>query len=358
MLDSGRFFVPGPTEVRPEILAAMSRPMIFHRSGAMHELMQRVTARLGPVFGTRRPVHVLTASGTGAMELAIRNGTRNRVLSIVHGDFGERFANMAEQCGRSVVRLTCEPGQVVPLEQIRDALRKDRFDAVTMTQNETATGVFCDVAPIAKIVRERDDCLLLVDAVSSAGGAPIELDAWPADAVVSASQKSLALPPGFGFAAVSERLVERAKTLDDRGVYLDVTRFEEFAAKAESPTTPAVSLFFALDQQLADIERETLPVRFARHVAMRDRCTAWVQRAEQAGTDVSLVAAPAHRSPTVTCIRVADNKPILQKMRDRGYELGGGQKPLAKTSFRIGHMGDHTLKGVDGVLAALEDALR
>jgi aspartate aminotransferase-like enzyme len=358
VIERGRFFVPGPTEVRPEILEAMSRPMIFHRSGEMHELMQRVTARLGPVFGTKRPVHVLTTSGTGAMELAIRNGTRNRVLSIVHGDFGERFANMAERCGRSVVRLTCEPGQVVSLDQIRETLRKDRFDAVTMTQNETATGVFCDVRPIAQIVREREDCLLLVDAVSSAAGVPIELDAWPADAVVSASQKSFALPPGFAFAAVSERFVTRAKTLDDRGVYLDVVRFEEFAGKAESPTTPAVSLFFALDRQLEDIERETLPKRFARHVAMRDRCTAWVERAEQGGLGVSLVAAPGYRSPTVTCIRVADNKPILQKMRDRGFELGGGQKPLAKTSFRIGHMGDHTVGGVEAVLAALEDALR
>ena len=350
--------MPGPTEVRPEILAAMSRPMIFHRSGEMHELMHRVTRRLGPVFGTKRPVHVLTSSGTGAMELAIRNGTRSRVLSVVHGDFGARFASMAERCGRSVVRLTCEPGQVVPLDRIRETLRSSDFDAVTMTQNETATGVFCDVGAVAAIVRERDDCLLLVDAVSSAGGVPIELDAWPADAVVSASQKSLALPPGFAFAAVSERFVERAKTLDDRGVYLDVVRFEEFAAKAESPTTPAVSLFFALDQQLADIERETLPTRFARHVAMRDRCTAWVERAEEQGLGVSLVAAPGLRSPTVTCIRVADNTPVLETMRARGFELGGGQKPIAKTSFRIGHMGDHTVRGIDGVLAALESVLR
>ena len=350
--------MPGPTEVRPEILAAMSRPMVFHRSGEMHELMHRVTERLGPVFGTQRPVHVLTSSGTGAMELAIRNGTRSRVLSVVHGDFGARFASMAEQCGRSVVRLTCDPGQVVPLDRIRETLRASHFDAVTMTQNETATGVFCDVGAVAAIVRERDDCLLLVDAVSSAGGVPVELDAWPADAVVSASQKSLALPPGFAFAAVSERFVERARTLDDRGVYLDVLRFEEFAAKAESPTTPAVSLFFALDRQLADIERETLPARFARHVAMRDRCTAWVERAEQQGLGVSLVAAPGLRSPTVTCIRVADNTPVLEKMRDRGFELGGGQKPMAKTSFRIGHMGDHTVRGVDAVLAALDSVLR
>lgn len=357
MIEKGRFFAPGPTEVRPEILAALSRPMIFHRSAEMQELMQRVTARLGPIFGTRRPVHVLTASGTGAMELAIRGGSVNRVLSIVHGDFGERFARMAEACGRTVVRLIAEAGQVVPVDRIRDALRAERFDAVTVTQNETATGVFADVRGVATVVREHDDCLLLVDAVSSAAGAPIALDDWPADAVVSASQKSFALPPGLAFAAVSERLVQRAAKVDSRGVYLDIARYEEFTSKGQSPSTPAVSLLFALDAQLADIERETLAARYARHAAMRDVCVDWVERVEAKGVDVSLVAEPENRSPTVTCIRVGDNKPILQKMRTLGYELGGGQKPLAKTSFRIGHMGDHTVQGVRAMLEVLEQTL-
>lgn len=362
MIEEGRFFVPGPTEVRPEILEALRRPMIFHRSTEMQALMERVTRRLGPLFGTKRPVHALTASGTGAMELAIRNGTVRRVLSIVHGDFGERFARMAEACGRSVVRLTAPAGEIVEIDRIRDALRAGKrsepFDAVTVTQNETATGVFSDIAPVAALVREYEDCLLLVDAVSSAGGAPIATDAWPADAVVSASQKALGLPPGLAFAAVSERLVERARTLAHRGVYLDVLRFEEFSAKSQSPTTPAVPLLFALDRQLADIESETLVARFARHAAMRDVCTAWVERAESEGLGISLVAAAGQRSPTVTCIRVADNSPVLRKMRERGYELGGGQAPLAKTSFRIGHMGDHTVRGVEAALAALGEVLR
>ncbi|HJQ21382.1 MAG TPA: alanine--glyoxylate aminotransferase family protein [Gemmatimonadaceae bacterium] len=358
MIESGRFFVPGPTEVSREILETLRRPMIFHRSADMHALMARVTKGLGGVFGTVRPVHVLTTSGTGAMEMAIRNGTVQRVLSVVHGDFGERFAKMAEACGRTVTRLTAVPGQVVPLDAIHDALRRERFDAVTVTQNETATGVFVDVAPIAAIVREHDDCLLLVDAVSSAAGAPIATDAWPADCVVSASQKSFALPPGLAFAAVSERFVERAKSVSGRGVYLDVVRFEEFASKLESPTTPAVSLFFALDAQLQAIERETLRARFARHAAMRDVCVAWVQEADTRGLGVSLVASDGYRSPTVTCIAIADNAPLLRTMRERGYELGGGQKPLAKTSFRIGHMGDHTVAGVRALLPVLEQALR
>ena len=360
MIDKGRFFVPGPTEVRPEVLDALRRPMIFHRHKEMEELMRRATARLGAVFGTRRPVHVLTGSGTSAMELAIRNGTKRRVLAVIHGDFGERFARMAEACGREVVRLTAEPGGVVPLEQIRQALGKGGFDAVTATHSETATGVLGDIRAIGEMVRELggDDVLLLVDAVSAAGATPIDTDAWELDAVVSASQKALALPPGLAFAAVSERFVARAKTLHDRGVYLDVLRYEEFAGKFQSPTTPAVSLLFALDKQLADIEQETLAARFARHLAMTAVCTAFISRAEAAGLGVSLLAGPGRFSPSVTCIRSDRSGDILKGMREQGYELGGGQPPLAKTTFRIGHMGDHTVTGIEAMLGVLDRVLR
>lgn len=359
MIEAGRFFVPGPTEVRPEVLEAMRRPMIFHRSTEMEALMRRVNAGLGRIFGTSRPVHVITGSGTGAMEFVIRGGTVRRVLAIVHGDFGERFARMAEACGRTVVRLTADPGDVVPLDRIRETLRSRDFDAVTATHNETALGVFTDIGALAKVVADTPDCFLLVDAVSSAGAVPIAMDTWGVDAFVSASQKALALPPGLAFAAVSGRLVERAKTVPNRGIYLDVIRFEEFAGKSQSPTTPAVSLLFALDRQLADIELETLERRFARHRAMRDVCTAWVDRAEAAALGMSLVARPAHRSPTVTCIHAGENAAVvLQRMREQGYELGGGQAPMAKTTFRIGHMGDHTVAGVEAMLEVLERVLR
>lgn len=358
MIDAGRFFVPGPTEVRPEILSVMSRPMIFHRTREMEALMARVTPRLSRVFGTARPVHVVTGSGTGAMELAIRCGAGRRVLSIVHGDFGERFARMAEACGREVTRLSADPGSVVPLDRIRDTLRGGRFDTITATHSETSTGTLADIAGIGRIAAESPDLLVLVDAVSSAGAAPIAMDGWGVDAVVSASQKAMALPPGLAFAAVSERLLARARTLDDRGIYLDVLRFEEFAARHQSPTTPAVSLLFALDRQLEDIEREGLDERFARHRAMAERCAAWVERAAAAALDVSVLAEPAHRSPSVTALRTANPRALLERMREQGYVLGGGQEPVARTTFRIGHMGDHTVAGLEAMLDVLERVMR
>jgi aspartate aminotransferase-like enzyme len=153
-------------------------------------------------------------------------------------------------------------------------------------------------------------------------------------------------------------MLDRAKTLKDRGTYLDVIRYEEFAGKNQSPTTPAIPLLFALDEQTAFIERETLPARFARHRAMMDACIAWTQQAEAKGLGVSLVARKDVASPTVTAIRVKDNAPVLAGMRAKGYELGGGQGEIVKTSFRVGHMGDHTVAGMQAMLEVLEEVLR
>jgi aspartate aminotransferase-like enzyme len=359
VIEHGRFFVPGPTEVRPELLSAMCRPLIFHRGAAMRELMERVTTRLSVIFGTRRPVHVITGSGTAAMDLTARSGTILRVLSIVHGDFGERFARICEACGRSVTRLPAEPGETVPLDRIRAALAAGNFDAVTATHSETATGTLADIAGIGEVVREFDACVFLVDAVSSAGATPVRMDDWGADAVVSASQKAMALPPGLAFAAVSEKLVERARGMLDRGTYLDVLRYEEFTSKRESPTTPAVSLLYALDQQLSDIEAEGLDARHARHLAMQRACVEWAERAgHERGGGPEIVAREGARSPSVICLRTEKAPRVLARMREHGFDLGGGQGALAGTSFRIGHMGDHSVAGIEAMLGVLESVLQ
>lgn len=358
MIEAGRFFLPGPTEVRPEILQEMTRRMISHRGAAMQELMRRVTARLGPIFGTTRPVHVITGSGTAALEMATRAGSQKRVLSVVHGDFGERFARIAESCGRTVVRLVAEPGEVVELDRIRDALRKERFDALTVTHSETATGVLADVASVAAIAREQDDCLVLVDGVSSVAATPCKLDEWGLDALVTASQKALAIPPGLAFAAASERLVARARQTGDRGTYLDLVHYEAKTPNGQSPSTPAVPQLFALDRQLADIEKETLDARFARHRAMSDHCLAWIDRVGDT-LGVRLLARRDRRSPAVTgLISRAAPSAILKGMRDVGFTLGSGQPPVKDTTFRIGHMGDHTVAGLQAMLAVLEETLR
>ena len=359
MIEHGRFFLPGPTEVQPEILEAMLRPMISHRGAEYEEIMQRVHRRLQPLFGTTRPVYVVAASGTGAMEMAIRNGTRRRVLSVVGGGFGSRFAALAEECGRDVTRLEVPLGDAVCAENVRAALDNGQYDAVTMVHSESSTGVLADVQAVAAVVRERDDVLLLVDGVTSIGGMVIVMDAWGVDFYFTASQKALALPPGLSFAAASERLLARAPTVPDRGYYLDVPKHEQFVKKWQSPVTPPVSLIYALDLQLEEIEREGIVARAERHDAMARTCHHWASSGDRGDLGVCVFPKSPMRSPTVGCFTITRRTPsIVHRMREQGYVIGGGYGELSGTTFRIGHMGDHTVGGVEEMLDVLDGVLR
>jgi aspartate aminotransferase-like enzyme len=359
MIERGRFFLPGPTEVRKEILETMLRPMISHRGAEYEEILQRIHARLKPLFGTARPVYVVSASGTGSMEMAIRNGTRRHVLSIVGGGFGSRFASLAKECGRDVTRLNVPLDEAVRADDVRAALDAGEYDAVTMVHSESSTGVLADVAAVGAVVRERDDVLLLVDGVTSVGAMPIAMDAWGVDFYFTGSQKALALPPGLSFAAVSQRLLERASSIPNRGYYLDVPKHEEFTAKHQSPVTPPVSLIYALDMQLADVEREGLDARFERHASMARACHRWASSGDRADLGVCVFPKSPMRSPTVSCFTITRRTPsIVHRMREQGYVIGGGYGELSGTTFRIGHMGDHTLGGVEAMLEVLDGVLR
>lgn len=347
------FFIPGPTQVRPEILAAMSRPMIPHRGREMHEILGRVYTRLQPLFGTVRPVYVATCAATAMMEAAIRSGSGRRVLSLVSGAFGERFARIAESCERKVERIVVPAGETVPASLVAERLARGAFDAVTMVHVETSTGVIADVGSIAQLTREMPDTMLLVDAVSSVGGVPVEMDAWGADLILSASQKAMALPPGLAFAACSERLLERARTLTDRGVYMDLVRYDEFWHKRETSSTPAISLIYALDEQLASIAQHGVHARFERHARMAEAVWRWVGSLKERGVNIDLLASSGLRAPTVSCIGCDDAPGIVAAARQQGYVLGAGYGDLASTTFRIGHMGDHTVAGVDALLNVL-----
>ena len=155
--------------------------MIAHRSPEMRAILERVYTALPPLFGTAQPVYVCSGAATAMMESAIRCGTRSRVLSLVSGAFGERFARIAESCGRSVTRVVAPPGDTVSAEALAEALEHGAYDAVTAVHVETSTGAMADIAAYGRVVAERDDVLLLVDAVSSVGGVEVEMDAARVD---------------------------------------------------------------------------------------------------------------------------------------------------------------------------------
>ena len=242
----GRFFLPGPTEVHPDVLRAQFRAVIGHRSPALRELMGELQTGLKDVFRTSAPVLVSTSSATGLMEAAVRNGVRARVLSLVNGAFSQRFADIAVACGFEVDTLEVEWGETVPPHALRERLARGGFDAVTVVHSETSTGALNSLREISEVVRERDDVVLLVDSVSGVGGAEVLTDEWKLDFVLTGSQKTLALPPGLAFAVASERLMERSTLALRKGVYFDLAAFGKHIDNLQTPNTPAVSLLYAL----------------------------------------------------------------------------------------------------------------
>lgn len=352
----GKFFLPGPTDVHPDVLAAMQRPMIGHRSKAMEELLAAMAAPLAALFRTTRPVLVGTTSATGFMEMAIRNGVRRRALSVVNGSFSERFANLVTACGKEGVRLEVPLGAAVEPDMLRDALRRNPVDAVTVVHSETSTGVLQDVAALAEVIREFDDVLLLVDAVTSLAGSPVEPDAWGLDFTLTGSQKALALPPGLALGVASERMMERATTLPARGLYFDLVSFEAATRKFQPTNTPALSLFFALEAQLGRIARAGgVEARWARHDAMRRRVEAWAE-----GRGMAYLPRAGRRSWTVSCLTLPTGKTakdVTAALKREGWTIGSGYGPLKDSTIRIGHMGDHTVEALDELLPLVEAAL-
>ena len=356
----GRFFLPGPTEVRPSVLAAMEQPMIGHRGKGMEELIARIEPDLQYVFRTTRPVYIASSSATGLMEGAIRNGVRSRVLSLVNGAFSERFFQIARSCGVEAEALTVPLGQPHTAEMLADALKGGRFDAVTVVHSETSTGALNPIAELARVAHEAGDVALLVDSVTGIAGAPVESDAWALDFVLTGSQKALALPPGLAFAVARDTILERAAARKDRGIYFDIIEFDKYIRKNQTPNTPALSLFYALAAQLEYIRSETIEGRWERHAAMARRTWEWVDEVRDAGVPVSVLSPEGARSPTVTCVSLPsthNGTAVNSAMKARGFTISAGYGSLKDTSIRIGHMGDHTVEELDVLLATLREVL-
>jgi aspartate aminotransferase-like enzyme len=361
----GKFFLPGPTEVLPEVAQAQTLPMIGHRGAKTEALLERLDAPLKAAFRTVNPVYIAATSATGLMEAAIRNGVRRKVLCLVNGSFSERFAKIAAACGKEVVKIEVPLGQAFEAEQVKKLLEGSGADAVTAAHSETSTGVLNPIGEIAQVVHASADVFFLVDAVTSLAGSPVETDAWGLDFVLTGSQKALALPPGLAFGVASQRMLERAKTLPDRGIYLDLLAYDSAIRKKQTPYTPALSLMYALEAQLKRIAAEGgIEKRWARHNAMRERVERWVAKEAGAKLGLSYLPKEGRRSWTVSCLKLPEGGKALggavAKAMDAkfGYTIGAGYGNLKDATIRIGHMGDHTVAEVEKLLGALEEVLK
>jgi aspartate aminotransferase-like enzyme len=360
MLTDGTFFLPGPTEVRPEILRALTRPMIPHRGAAFESIYARCDAGLRAIFRTVRPVYIASASATGLMEGAIRCAPPGVVLSLVNGAFSERFAQVALSCGRDVVRDDVALGQHHTPDRVRDLLSSSGARIVTLTHSETSTGAMNDIAALARVVHSAG-AIILVDSVTGLAGARVETDEWNLDFVFTGSQKALALPPGLALGVASSSFIAAAAGNADRGTYFDLPEFEKYALKNQTPNTPAISLFYALADQVEAIAAEGLEARWARHGAMQAQTVTWAQQlANDVHPDFGVLAPESGRSPTVSCITLPSSlsgSAVASGVAKRGYVIGAGYGALRDRTIRIGHMGDHTTHGLTRCLAVVREVL-
>jgi predicted phosphoserine aminotransferase len=353
-----KLFIPGPTEIRPSILEAQAQWMIGHRMPECAQLFSTIQRKLRDVFMTESRVYVCASSGTGLQEAAIRNCVDRRVLNCVNGAFSDRWRKVTEANGKENEVLEVEWGEPITPELVSQRLAIGKFDAVTIVHNETSTGLVNPVEQIASAVRQLpggQDIMILVDSVSGLAGARLEFDAWDLDVVLTSSQKAFALPPGLAFCAVSDRGLEKAKRVVNRGYYFDFVDLEKYLLRDQTPATPAISLLYALDAQLDDMLAEGMEARFKRHMTLRDRTIGW---AISRGFD--LYAREGYRSPTVTC--VTNSKEIHvgslnQYLRSQGYIISNGYGSLKEQTFRIAHMGDVQLAELDQLMETIDGFL-
>jgi aspartate aminotransferase-like enzyme len=356
----GTFFLPGPTEVRRPVLEAMLAPMLPHRGAAFESLFAEIQAGLRPVFRTTRPVYVSSSSATGLMEAAVRCARPGPMLSLVNGAFSERFAQIARACDRETHVIDIPWGSVADLDAVEAHLRARQFAAVTVVHSETSTGALTSLPELATLAH-RYGAALLVDSVTGLGGVPVETDAWDLDFVLTGSQKALALPPGLAFGVASSAFIAQANTGVARGLYFDLVEFEQYVHKNQTPNTPALSLLYATAAQCRWIATETIEARWQRHADMAALTHGWVDRlAAATGLPFAVFAPAGARSSTVTAIALPatlTGDAIVKAVAQRGFVVGGGYGQLKQRTFRIGHMGDHTLRGLSNCLDACEDAI-
>jgi len=330
--------------------------MIGHRMPECADLIKRIQQKLPRVFFTDQTVLITASSGTGLWEAAVRNTINTKALNCVNGAFSDRFRMVTEVNGKANEVLEVEWGKPILPEQVTERLAAGGFDAVTLVHNETSTGVLNPVKEIAEAIRsapDGDEIMILVDSVSGLAGARIEFDAWDLDVALASSQKAFALPAGLAFCAVSDRAMEKAKTVPYRGYYFDFLVLAKSMAKYQTPATPAVSLLFALDKQLDDMMVEGMESRFERHLALRDRTIEWVE-----SHGFTMYSAAGYESPTVTCVnndRGIDINALNQFLRQKGMIISNGYGSLKGKNFRIAHMGDTNMEDMEILFAAMDE---
>lgn len=342
---------PGPVDVPAEFLKEMSSPLVYHRESSFTAIYQSVVKGLQRVIMTKSPVYVLTASGTGAMEAAVANlvSPGDKVVVTVAGKFGERWRELCIRFGGYVDELVRPYGESIPPEELERKLRtNDAARCVFTTLTETSTGALNDVKAFGDICR-RLNRILVVDGVAGLGVDELRMDSWHVDVVVGGSQKAFAVPPGLSFIAVSQRAWELVERCRGARYYFDLRQFKRWEEKGQTPWTPAISVFYALDLALKRMNRKGIT-----QVWKERRATAEFVRGRIAKMGLELF--PQRPSNGLTVIRMpdgVDGTKVVDYCKLRHKLLfANGQAEMRGRVVRIGHLGPVRRQDMTKALAA------
>jgi aspartate aminotransferase-like enzyme len=351
-----KLFIPGPIEVKDDILNKMATPMIGHRSKDASNLQRDISNNLRKLFFTENEILLSTSSGSGLMEAAVRCCTKKRAAVFSIGSFGDRWHEMAVSNGINADLFKSESGSITTPDMVDEVLSTGKYDLITITHNETSTGVMNPIDEISKVIKKYPEVIFCVDTVSSAGGVKIETDKLGIDICITSSQKALGLPPGLSICTISERAVEKARTIKNRGYYLDLVQLYDTIKKKDYqyPSTPNLSLMFALSYQLELIMKEGLDNRFNRHLTMAEYTRNWAKE------NFALFPDEKYASVTLTTVKNISNisvKKLIEELGKRGFAISNGYGDLKEKTFRIAHMADLTLEDIKELLLNIDDIL-
>lgn len=352
-----RLFIPGPVDVRPEVLEKLSTPMIGHRTKDATKLQEDISNKIRKLMYTENMILLSTSSGSGIMEGAVRSCTAKKAAVFSIGAFGDRWYKMCVANNVPADKFSAELGQATKPEDVDKVLATGEYDVVTITHNETATGVANPLDELSEVIRKYPDVIWLVDAVSSLGGHKIEVDRLGIDVCITSSQKCMGLPPGLAFCSVSTKALEHAKQVENRGLYFDFLELAKFVETKpyQYPSTPSLPHMFALDYQLDCILEEGLDNRFARHSAMAKRVQEWAKE------NFELYSDPNYLSQTVTCITNTKDLSVSdlnKRLGERGYMISNGYGALKDKTFRIAHMADTTMEELEELLTVMDEVIK
>jgi len=353
-----RLFIPGPVKVNDDVLQQLARPTLGHRGKEYSQLQTQTVDMLKKILFTNQHVFLFTSSGSGGWESAIRNcvGLDETVLCTCCGAFSEKWADVARSCGRGVDELKVEWGEPTLPEMIDEKLATGKYSAVTLMYNETSTGLMNPVYEISEMMKEKyPDVLVFVDAVSAMVGLPLHFDELGWDVAFTSVQKAFAIPPGLAVVAVSNRALEKSKSVPGRGYYFDFQSFAKSAEKNQTPTTPAIPHIMALHYQCEKLLKESMENVWKRHKKMGEFVRSWAKK------KFELFCEEKYASNTLTTIKNTHNINVAEVINaiQQKYNtvFGNGYGKLKEVTFRIAHMGNITLGELKELLGWIDDEI-